>query len=103
MTYPIMATMLSARAVADAGGDTEFASSYQAYEDLPEADKALCDSLRVVHSIEATQRLVNPDPTPEEVTMWRQRPVKEHPLVWTHRSGRKSLVLGATTDHVVGL
>ncbi len=99
---PIMATMLSARAVADWGGDTEFASSYQAYEDLPEADKARCDSLRVVHSIEATQRLVNPDPTPEEVTMWRQRPVKEHPLVWTHRSGRKSLVLGATTDHVVG-
>ncbi len=100
---PIMATMISARAVADWGGDTEFASSYQAYEDLPEADRARCDSLRVVHSIEATQRLVNPDPTPEEVTMWRQRPVKEHPLVWTHRSGRKSLVLGATTDHVVGL
>jgi alpha-ketoglutarate-dependent taurine dioxygenase len=29
--------------------------------------------------------------------------VKNHPLVWTHRSGRKSLVLGATTDHVVGM
>jgi alpha-ketoglutarate-dependent taurine dioxygenase len=100
---PIMATMLSARAVADSGGETEFSSSYQAYEDLPEADKARCESLRVVHTIEATQRLVNPNPTPEEVAMWRQRPAKEHPLVWTHRSGRKSLVLGATTDHVVGL
>jgi alpha-ketoglutarate-dependent taurine dioxygenase len=100
---PIMATMLSARAVADSGGQTEFASSYRAYEDLPEADKARCQALRVVHTIEATQRLVNPDPTPEEVAMWRQRPAKEHPLVWTHRSGRKSLVLGATTDHVVGL
>ena len=97
---PIMATMLSARAVADSGGETEFASSYQAYEDLPEADKVRCESLRVVHTIEATQRLVNPDPTPEEVAMWRQRPAREHPLVWTHRSGRKSLVLGATTDHV---
>ena len=31
---PIMATMLSAHAVADSGGETEFASSYQAYEDL---------------------------------------------------------------------
>ena len=100
---PIMATMLSARAVAKSGGETEFASSYQAYEDLPEADKARCESLRVVHTIEATQRLVNPDPTAEEVAMWRKRQPREHPLVWTHRSGRKSLVLGATTDHAVGL
>ena len=30
--------------------------------------------------------------------MWRTRPAKEHPLVWTHRSGRRSLVLGATAD-----
>ena len=27
----------------------------------------------------------------------------EHPLVWTHRSGRKSLVLGASADYVVGM
>ena len=100
---PIMATMLSARAVAHSGGETEFSSSYQAYEDLTAREKAHCESLRVVHSIEATQRLVNPDPSPEEVAMWRKRPAKEHPLVWTHRSGRKSLVLGATTDYIVGV
>jgi alpha-ketoglutarate-dependent taurine dioxygenase len=35
--------------------------------------------------------------------MMRSRPVKEHPLVWTHRSGRRSLVLGATADRVVGM
>jgi alpha-ketoglutarate-dependent taurine dioxygenase len=57
----------------------------------------------VVHSIEATQRLVNNDPTPDELAMWRARPSKEHPLVWTHQSGRRSLVLGATTDYVVGM
>jgi len=100
---PIMATMLSARAIADSGGETEFASSYQAYEDLSEEEQKRCESLRVVHTIEATQRRINPDPTPEEVDMWRKRPAREHPLVWTHRSGRKSLVLGATTDHVVGM
>ena len=60
-------------------------------------------SIRVVHTIEATQRLVNPDPTDEEVAMWRMRPAKEHPLVWTHLSGRRSLVLGATTESVVGM
>jgi len=100
---PIMATMLSAHDVADSGGETEFASSYQAYEDLTDQEKERFASVRVVHTIEASQRLHNPDPTPEEVELWRMRPAKEHPLVWTHRSGRRSLVLGATTDHVVGM
>lgn len=100
---PIMATMLSAHAVADSGGETEFASSYQAYEDLSEDEKVRCESIRVVHTIEASQRLQNPNPSPEVLEMMRQRPPKEHPLVWTHRSGRKSLVLGATADCVVGM
>jgi alpha-ketoglutarate-dependent taurine dioxygenase len=100
---PIMATMLSAHAVAESGGETEFASSYQAYDDLSDDEKAHLETLRVVHTIEASQRLHNPDPSPEEVEGWRKRPPKVHPLVWTHRSGRKSLVLGATTDLVEGM
>ena len=100
---PIMATMLSAHDVAESGGETEFASSYQAYEDLSDEEKARYGSLRVVHTIEASQRLQNPNPSPEALEMMRQRPAKEHPLVWTHRSGRKSLVLGATADYVVGM
>jgi len=100
---PIMATILSARGVADAGGETEFASTYAAYAALDEDEQARLDAVRVVHTIEATQRRVNPDPTAEELALWRSRPPKEHPLVWRHRSGRRSVVLGATTDHVVGM
>ena len=100
---PIMATILSARAVAESGGDTEFASSYTAYDDLTDDEKQRFGSLRVVHGIEASQRRVNPNPTEDELSMMRSRPVKEHPLVWTHRSGRRSLVLGATADRVVGM
>jgi len=100
---PIMATMLSAHAVAEAGGETEFASSCGAYDDLTDDEKERLESVRVVHTIEAAQRLAFPDPSPEEVAMWRKRPAKTHPLVWQHRSGRRSLVLGATTDHVVGM
>ena len=100
---PIMATMLSAHAVAETGGETEFASSYAAYEMLDDDEKDRLASVRVVHTIEASQRLHNPDPTPEQVENWRRRPPKEHPLVWQHRSGRCSLVLGATTDHVAGM
>jgi alpha-ketoglutarate-dependent taurine dioxygenase len=100
---PIMATMLSAHAVAESGGETEFASSYAAYDALDPDEQLRLESIRVVHTIEASQRLQNPHPAPEEVELWRRRPAKEHPLVWTHRSGRKSLVLGATTDHVLGM
>ena len=100
---PIMATMLSAHAVAETGGETEFASSYAAYEMLSDDEKAQLEGVRVVHTIEASQRLFNKNPSDEEVERWRMRPAKEHPLVWHHRSGRRSLVLGATTDHVVGM
>ena len=100
---PIMATLLAAHAIAASGGQTEFASTYAAYDDLTDEEKERFASIRVIHTLEATQRLVNPDPTPEEVAMWRQRPPKEHPLVWTHLSGRRSLVLGATTASVVGM
>ncbi len=100
---PIMATVLSAHAVAESGGETEFASTYTAFDDLTDEEKERCLSLRVVHSFEAAQRMINADPSPEELTLWRKRPSKEHPLVWTHESGRRSLVLGATTSHVAGM
>jgi hypothetical protein len=57
----------------------------------------------VVHSLEASQRRVYTDPSPELVQRWRSRRTHEHPLVWTHRTGRKSLVLGASADYVVGM
>jgi alpha-ketoglutarate-dependent taurine dioxygenase len=101
--YPQMATVLSALQVAESGGETEFASSYGAYDRLGDDEKHRLMSLRVVHSLEASQRRVTPDPSPELLARWRSRPTHEHPLVWTHRSGRKSLVLGASADHIVGM
>ncbi len=100
---PIKATVLSARAVAESGGETEFASTYVAYEALTEEEKERFAPVRVVHTFEASQRLVNNNPSPEELARWRKRPSKEHPLVWQHRSGRRSLVLGATASHIVGM
>jgi alpha-ketoglutarate-dependent taurine dioxygenase len=102
-TFPQMATVLSAVHVAERGGETEFASSYAAYDALTDDEKERFGSLRVVHSLEASQRRVTPDPSPEVLARWRSRRTHEHPLVWTHRSGRKSLVLGASADYVVGM
>ncbi len=100
---PTKASLLTARRIADRGGDTEFASTYAAWQQLPDQDKRRFEGLRVVHSLEASQRLIRPDPSPEELKAWRARPPRVHPLVWTHRSGRKSLVLGATASHVAGM
>ena len=100
---PQKATVLSAKAVADSGGDTEFASSYAAYDALTDAEKEGFAALRVLHSLEASQRLVYPEPTSEQLEGWRARPTSVHPLVWTHRSGRKSLLLSAHADHIVGI
>jgi alpha-ketoglutarate-dependent taurine dioxygenase len=100
---PIMATLLAAHDVAATGGETEFASTYAAYDDLSADEKARFEEIRVVHTLEATQRKFNKNPTDEEVAMWRKRPAKTHPLVWTHLSGRKSLVLGSTAEQVVGM
>jgi alpha-ketoglutarate-dependent taurine dioxygenase len=100
---PQMATMLSAVAVSDEGGETEFASTYAAYDDLSTDEQATVVALRAVFSLEASQRLVTPEPTDELLARWRARRTSEFPIVWTHHDGRKSLVIGASCDHIVGM
>ena len=100
---PQAATILSAVALADQGGQTEFASTYAAYDRLTAEERERYAKLRVRHTVGATQRLVTLNPTPEQEASWTGGPVREHPLVWRHRSGRNSLVLGATTESVVGM
>jgi alpha-ketoglutarate-dependent taurine dioxygenase len=101
--YPNLATLLRAMKLSDSGGQTEFCNTYAAYEDLPEADKEAIAGLRVVHSAERSQYYVRPEMSYEEITFWQKSPTKSCPMVWTHQSGRKSLLLGATADYVIGL
>jgi alpha-ketoglutarate-dependent taurine dioxygenase len=100
---PTRASMLSPRKLSETGGQTEFANTYASYDDLPDSDKAMIDKLRVVHMQESIQRQVFPYPTEEQVNRWRNMPTKTHPLVWTHESGRKSLVLGLTATSIEGM
>jgi alpha-ketoglutarate-dependent taurine dioxygenase len=101
--YPNLATFLRAVRLSETGGETEFCNTYAAYDDLPQSDKNLIADLRVVHSAERSQYYVRPEMSYEELTLWQKSPTKTCPIVWTHRSGRKSLLLGATADYVVGL
>jgi alpha-ketoglutarate-dependent taurine dioxygenase len=100
---PIFASIMSAWQLSPVGGQTEFCNTYAAYDDLSEPEQAHLDGLQVVHSFEAAQRYVRPEPSFAELTTWQAKGTNTLPLVWTHRSGRKSLVLGSTADHVVGL
>lgn len=100
---PSRATMLTGRRLSDEGGGTEFANTYAAYENLPAHERKRYQDLRVVHSFEAAQRKVKPDPTDDELAGWRTAPTHESALVWQRRDGRRSLVIGATADHIVGV
>jgi alpha-ketoglutarate-dependent taurine dioxygenase len=97
---PPKASVLSARKVAPKGGQTEFASTYAGYQSLPQDEKAELETLRVLHSVTAAVREVA---TPESLDPSRRGLKHEHPLVWTHKSGRKSLLIGYTADYVVNL
>ena len=99
---PSRATLLSARALSETGGETEFANTYAAWDELPEDEKRRYDGLRVMHALEATQFMIRPEPTLKELERWREyAPSRVQPLVWTHRSGRKSLVVGGTANYVL--
>jgi alpha-ketoglutarate-dependent taurine dioxygenase len=100
---PPFATILTAKRLATSGGETEFANTYAAYEDLSAADKRLIEGLRVVHKLESSYRESIPHPTEEQLATWRRHPDKVHPLVWRHRSGRKSLITSMSGTEVLGM
>lgn len=102
---PGLATVLNARVLAPEGGQTEFANTYAAYEDLPAEEQRFLDGLDIVHSGETIQRLAFPDPTPEQLHHWGEEtnPPRTHPMVWQHRSGRKSLLTAYSAKYVVGM
>lgn len=100
---PQKGTLLAAHEVDPAGGDTEFATTYAAYEALPEAEKERIADLRVIHRFSRPMRLAFPDATPEQRAGWDTIPEREHPLVWRRRDGRRSLLIGVTADEIVGM
>ncbi len=100
---PPFATILTPRVLSQTGGHTEFVNNYAAYDDLPEEEKAFLDGLQVVHTMQAALFPGKRDCSPEEFALWCTYPNRIHPLVWKHKSGRRSLVLSTSGSHVVGM
>jgi alpha-ketoglutarate-dependent taurine dioxygenase len=100
------AILLSAQRVASKGGQTEFANTVAAYEQLPDAEKDAIAGLVVKHTAFTGLRWVMDSPgdsdrqrLESQVTVFEE----EQPLVWLHESGRKSLKLSITGESVVGM
>jgi alpha-ketoglutarate-dependent taurine dioxygenase len=100
---PPFASLLTPRVLSKAGGETEFANNYASYADLPDCDKAQLETLKVVHSMQAALFAARPACTPEEFALWCTYPKRTHPLIWRHKSGRRSLVLSTSGSHIVGM
>ncbi len=100
---PIGAAVLSSKVLPTWGGNTEFCNTYAAYDALPDEQKEQIENLRVVHSLFISQFYHTPEPTREQLENWQRMGEAELPLVWKHKSGRKSLILGNTAHYVKGM
>lgn len=103
---PILASLLSSKVLGnlpEGSGDTEFCNTYAAYEDLPEEQKRQLAGLRVNHSAWNSLFFYDPEPDIDVLRGMMRIGERELPLVWNHRTGRKSLVIGCTARHVVDM
>jgi taurine dioxygenase len=104
LDIPPMASMLIAREVPPAGGDTLFASMYLAYETLSDGMKRLLAGLRGINSsasadVSKTREDRMKDSARADA---RQEYVASHPIVRTHpETGRKALYVNVA--HTVGI
>lgn len=99
---PATYSMLSARAIPDAGGETEFADCRAAYDALPEPVRARIADMVAEHSIYTSRAALGfTDFTAEERAAL---PPVLHRLVKTHPgSGRVSLYIASHAGAIVGM
>lgn len=98
---PAKYSLLSARVIPSAGGNTEFADMRAAYDALDDATKAECENLICEHSqIHSRSLLGFSEFTEDErrrFTPVQQRLVRRHPV-----TGRKSLYLASHAGAIIG-
>jgi alpha-ketoglutarate-dependent 2,4-dichlorophenoxyacetate dioxygenase len=94
-------SLLLAHEVPPEGGETSFADTRSAYEDLPQDMKDRLEGLVGVNSLWWSRKLAGAGISDEEI---EARPKARHPLVHVHKgSGRKALFVAAHTMDVEGM
>jgi alpha-ketoglutarate-dependent taurine dioxygenase len=103
------ASILRALIIPETGGDTLWANTATAYEELPHALKAMADCLRAIHTNNYDYSAIYPNAPKDqgEKDLALLAPVvfeTEHPVVRVHpQSGERCLVLGHFFKQFVGL
>ena len=94
-------SILLAHEVPPEGGETWFADTRSAYEDLPQEIKDLLEGKIGINSLWWSRKKAGADISDEEI---EERPRARHPLVHVHKgSGRKALFIAAHTMDVEGM
>ena len=97
------ATMMYSEIVPEAGGETEFADMYSAYDLLPAAMKARIEGRRAVHNLDFSRTRRHG----EDLLTAQQKsevPPVAHPIVRTHPdTGRKAIFLGDHAEWIEGM
>jgi len=100
---PHRVTLLTClQSASDGSVDTEFANTYAAYDALSDDDKALLQGLQVRYSYLSRARVRQVEVTPEAARIWNSFSPRDRRLLWRHRTGRTSMLLGAQAGEVVG-
>ncbi|MFF9144581.1 TauD/TfdA dioxygenase family protein [Streptomyces sp. NPDC014861] len=106
--YPAF-SILRAVVVPPYGGNTLWANTATAYENLPEPLRRLADGLRAVHSNAYDYAALRPDAVPEQLAQFRDvfastKFLTEHPVVRVHpETGERTLLLGNFVQRISGL
>jgi alpha-ketoglutarate-dependent 2,4-dichlorophenoxyacetate dioxygenase len=96
-----LASLLHARIVPPAGGNTEFASARAGYEALPGQRKAALAELKVIHRVIAPNESYETKAYDDEQ---KKRLTVVHPLVRTNpANGRRNLYGGSHAQEVIGM
>jgi alpha-ketoglutarate-dependent taurine dioxygenase len=106
--YP-RASILRALVIPESGGDTVWANTAAAYEDLSPTLRELADKLWALHSNEYDYAARRPDVSAESAQHYQEVFTStvyetEHPLVRVHpETGERTLVLGHFVKRILGL
>ena len=108
LDQPVTFTCLRSVVLPDVGGDTVWANTATAYNELPAELRELADKLWAVHSNEYDYASAKPDVSAQKLERYRKVFTStvyetEHPIVRVHpQSGEKSLVLGHFVKRIKG-
>jgi alpha-ketoglutarate-dependent 2,4-dichlorophenoxyacetate dioxygenase len=94
-------SLLLAHEVPPEGGETSFADTRSAYDDLPQDMKDFLEDKVGINTLWWSRKMAGAEISDEEID---ERPKARHPLVHVHKgSGRKALFIAAHTMDVEGM